>query len=104
MKRLTPVLILSAVLFLALSGCAEPHVAAQEALAPICGQSSPNFFVGWWHGFIAVFSFIGKYLFGMNIAMYAPCGDGWYWFGYLMGAGVLFGGGSGGVSSRRNRD
>lgn len=92
------------VLFLSLTllGCADIHPGAQRALDPICYEASPHFFYGFWHGLIFLFSFLGKYLFGMEIALFSPCGDGWYWFGFLFGIGSL--GVSGGAKrSRRSR-
>ena len=53
-----------------------------------------GFWAGLWHGLIAPISFIGS-LFSDNIAMYAINNNGsWYNFGFVLGAGILFGGGS----------
>lgn len=69
------------------SGCAE--------VTPIkdCVHSEPYGFIGGlWHGFIAPASFIGS-LFFDHIAMYAVNNNGgWYDFGFVLGAGILFGG------------
>jgi hypothetical protein len=47
-----------------------------------------------WHGLIAPISFFGS-LVSDNIAMYAMNNNGgWYDFGFVIGAGILFGGGS----------
>ena len=46
-----------------------------------------GFFSGLWHGFIIVFSLIGK-LFGMNIGIYAEHNTGFtYWLGFIIGIG-----------------
>jgi len=53
-----------------------------------------GFFAGLWHGIISPLSFIGS-LFSNKIAMYAVNNSGgWYDFGFVLGAGILFGGGS----------
>jgi hypothetical protein len=72
---------------LVLSGCAD--------VTPIqdCVVDKPaGFFWGLWHGLIAPISFIGS-LFIDDIAMYAINNNGgWYDFGFVLGAGILFGG------------
>ena len=72
---------------LVLSGCAD--------VTPIqdCVVDKPaGFFWGLWHGLIAPISFIGS-LFIDDIAMYAVNNNGgWYDFGFVIGAGILFGG------------
>lgn len=77
---------LAAVLF---TGCAD--VTPIEA----CAIDEPyGFLGGLWHGIIAPFSFIGS-LFSDTIALYAVNNTGgWYDFGFVLGAGILFGGGS----------
>lgn len=52
-----------------------------------------GFFGGLWHGFIAPFSFVVS-LFMDDVALYAVNNSGsWYDFGFVLGAGILFGGG-----------
>jgi len=60
-----------------------------------CVTNEPyGFLFGLWHGIIAPISFFGS-LFSDNIAMYAVNNNGgWYDFGFVLGAGILFGGGS----------
>jgi len=79
-------MLLAAVLF---TGCAD--VTPIEA----CAIDEPyGFLGGLWHGIIAPFSFIGS-LFSDSIALYAVNNNGgWYDFGFVLGAGILFGGGS----------
>lgn len=74
---------------LLISGCAE--VTPIEA----CAVGEPyGFWGGLWHGIIAPVGFIIS-LFSDNIAMYAVNNNGgWYDFGFVLGAGILFGGGS----------
>lgn len=53
-----------------------------------------GFFSGVWHGFIIVFSLIGK-LFGADIGIYAEHNSGFfYWLGFILGIGGLGRGGS----------
>ncbi len=77
-----------AVLFL-FSACA--HTADVTA----CVTTEPSGFLGGlWHGIIAPLSFFVS-LFSDNIAMYEVNNNGgWYDFGFVLGAGILFGGGS----------
>lgn len=50
-----------------------------------------GFWGGLWHGIIAPISFIVS-LFNDNVAMYAVNNTGgWYDFGFVLGAGILFG-------------
>ena len=65
-----------------------------------CLPGNPyGFWGGLWHGFVAPFSFIGS-LFSDNIAVWAVNNNGgWYTFGFVLGSGILFGGGS--ASARR---
>ena len=78
--------LLLAVLF---NGCAN--------VTPIkeCVIDAPyGFFGGLWHGIVAPLSFIGS-LFSDDIAMYAVNNNGgWYDFGFVLGAGILFKGSS----------
>jgi hypothetical protein len=72
-----------------LSSCAPKGYESNEA----------GFFSGIWHGFIIIFSLIGK-VFGANIGIYAEHNTGFfYWFGFIIGLGLL--GGGGGSASRR---
>ena len=79
-------ILLAAVLF---TGCAD--VTPIEA----CAIDEPyGFWGGLWHGIIAPLSFIGS-LFSDSIALYAVNNTGgWYDFGFVLGAGILFSGGS----------
>jgi hypothetical protein len=50
-----------------------------------------GFWSGLWHGFTAVFSWIGSW-FSDDIAVYAVNNNGgWYNFGFLLGSGILTG-------------
>lgn len=83
--KLIPVL---ALMIFILTGCAQA-LPVEECLdvAPY------GFFGGLWHGFIAPFSFVVS-LFMDDVALYAVNNNGsWYDFGFVLGAGILFGGG-----------
>lgn len=61
-------------------------------------KHSAGFLEGLWHGFIIIFSIIGK-LIGKNVGIYAVHNTGvTYWLGFILGLGILGGGGS---SARR---
>lgn len=77
-----------------LSGCAS------AVSVDACVSDPPYGFIGGLlHGVIAPFSFIAS-LFMENVAIYAVNNSGgWYDFGFVLGAGILFGGGT--KASRR---
>ena len=75
--------------YMLLGSCAtQPH---QSAYDP------PGFFWGLLHGSIALFSFIGSLFTDCRIYAFPNSGC-WYDFGYMIGAGMFFGGG--GASAR----
>jgi len=83
-------LLLLFILF-SLSSCAPEGVTTKEY----------GFFSGLAHGFLLVFTLIGK-LFGAHIGIYAVHNTGFfYYLGYLIGLGIF--GGGGGAASRRRR-
>lgn len=60
-----------------------------------------GFFLGLWHGIIAPFTFVLS-LFTSSINIYEVHNNGnWYDVGFVLGAGILFGGG--GLGARRRR-
>lgn len=81
---LVAILLLSAVLF---SSCAD----VQPQVKPCLQGHVYGFWGGLWHGFIAVFAWIGSW-FSDDIAVYAVNNNGgWYNFGFLLGIGALTG-------------
>jgi len=77
-------------LALVLSGCAPG-----ENLA-VTGDGGAGFWLGLWHGIIAPLTFLIS-LFTDGVNVYEVNNNGnWYDFGFVIGAGILFGGGSGG--------
>lgn len=88
MKKINKILLGLAVLVL-LSSCA--HVTNIDSCV---GDDTYGFLGGLWHGMITPFAFIGS-LFSDDITIYAVNNNGgWYNFGYVLGVGGLFGGGS----------
>lgn len=79
-----------------LAGCAD----AVNVKLLLTSEDPAGFLSGLWHGIIAPISFFGS-LFSDKIAIYAVNNTGgWYDFGFVIGAGILFGGG--GRASRRH--
>ncbi len=83
-----------------LSGQANPlrNVSQSEQTPVVAG-----FWDGVVHGILCPFTFIVS-LFDDNVTFYEVHNDGhWYDFGFMLGAGLLFGGGSS-ASRRRSSD
>ena len=60
-----------------------------------------GFWQGLWHGIIAPVTFIIS-LFSDTVHVYEVHNNGgWYNFGFLLGASIIFGGGGGGAARRR---
>ena len=80
---------LVAIVLMLCSACAESISVTN------CVVSEPyGFLGGLWHGIIAPVSFVLS-LFMNDVAMYAVNNNGgWYDFGFVIGAGILFGGSS----------
>lgn len=71
-----------------MTGCA-PSISVEQCVA----NDLYGFWGGLWHGIIAPISFVLS-LFMDDVAMYAVNNaGGWYDFGFVLGAGILFGGG-----------
>ncbi len=86
-------------LVLVLSACLPGENPAVRTAAP---DSSPAGLIrGIWHGIVAPFSFVIS-LFTDTVNVYEVRNNGnWYDFGFVLGAGILFGGS--GVGARRRR-
>ena len=100
MKKTVFVLILITIA-LVLSACAaSPN---QLRNTPDEDGEVAGFWLGIWHGFIAPFTFIIS-LFSRNVYVFEVHNNGgWYTFGFLLGASMIFGGSGGGAASRRKR-
>lgn len=95
MRKYLPLMLVVS-LMLMLSACtAGPnpvHVAAEAG-------NPAGFWHGWWHGVIAPFTFFIS-LFSDSVNIYEVNNNGnWYDFGFVLGLGIIFGGG-GSASTR----
>lgn len=73
-----------------LSACAGPNTVLDT---PGADGSVAGFWWGLWNGITAPLAFIGS-LFSDNIHFYEVHNNGgWYNFGFVLGTGILFGGG-----------
>jgi hypothetical protein len=79
------------VLILTLAACvAGPNSAVHTAATD---GSIAGFWMGLWHGLISPVTFIVS-LFSNSVSFYEIHNNGgWYNFGFVIGAGILFGGG-----------
>lgn len=97
MKRIAVVAILVLALIV-LVGCApdaNPNAGQGEDLA--------GFWTGLWQGATMLFTFIWS-LFNDEVGIYETANNGgWYNFGYLLGALMFLGGGSGGAAKGGSR-
>ena len=85
-------LVLLALLATACAAGANPQVGVPPAGGDVAG-----FWAGLWHGIISPVTFIIS-LFTSDVNIYEVHNNGnWYNFGFVLGAGILFGGGFLGV-------
>jgi hypothetical protein len=97
--RRSMVVVAAVVLLLTLTSCA-PGPNVQEGV-PAHGGEVAGFWLGLWHGIIAPITFVIS-LFNDNVNIYEIHNNGnWYNFGFVLGAGVLLGGGGAGTRARR---
>ena len=74
------------VVLVTLAGCAAGN--------PMYAERAAGFWAGLWHGMICVVTFIVS-LFSDRVAMYEVNNSGgWYNFGFLLGAAIVWGGGA----------
>ena len=88
-------------LLVVLAGCAPgPNVMAD---VPNEEGQVAGFWIGLWHGFASPVMFIIS-LFNKSVEVYEVHNNGgWYNFGFLLGASIIFGGSGGGACRRRRR-
>ncbi len=87
--RLVLVVVLLAVLLAACAAGPNSEVGVAGGNGDVAG-----FWLGLWHGIIAPITFIIS-LFDDDVSFYEVHNNGnWYNFGFVLGAGILFGGGS----------
>ena len=89
-------------LMVLLVGCAPgPNVMAG---VPDEEGEIAGFWTGLWHGFASPVMFIIS-LFNKSVEVYEVHNNGgWYSFGFLLGASIIFGGSGGGACSGHRRD
>jgi hypothetical protein len=91
--------LLVGLLLLVLAACAagpNPEVGTAASGGDVAG-----FWQGVWQGFISPITFIIS-LFTDKVNFYEVYNNGnWYDFGFVLGAGILFGGGFGGLRRKR---
>ena len=96
-KYLVVVLVLGVVLAACAAG-ANPEVGIESPDGDVAG-----FWLGLWHGIIAPITFAIS-LFRDTVNVYDVHNNGnWYDFGFVIGAGILFGGGGSGACRSRKR-
>ncbi len=94
--RVAVVLVGGMLLLAACAAGVNPEVGTTPPDGDIAG-----FWMGLWHGVIAPVTFVIS-LFTDSVNLYEVHNNGnWYDFGFVLGAGVLFGGG--GLGTRRSR-
>jgi predicted small secreted protein len=90
-RHRTALVMLIVLVALLLAGCAagaNPDVGVADAAGTLSG-----FWQGLWHGFISPVTFVIS-LFTERVNIYEIHNSGnWYDFGFVVGAGILFGGG-----------
>jgi hypothetical protein len=91
--------LLLGLMVLVLTACA-PGV-NPDVGTPAPGGDIAGFWQGIWQGFISPVTFVIS-LFTDKVNLYEVHNSGnWYDFGFVLGAGILFGGGFGGARRRR---
>lgn len=97
MSRALPFVLLVAAITLA--ACAPGPNTAMDTAGP--DGDVAGFWLGLWHGIIAPVTFVIS-LFTDDVNLYEIHNNGgWYDFGFVLGAGILFGGGN--TASRKRR-
>jgi hypothetical protein len=92
--RIAVVLLGGMLLLAACAAGVNPEVGASSSNGDVAG-----FWLGLWHGIIAPVTFVIS-LFTDNVNLYEVHNNGnWYDLGFVLGAGILFGGG--GLGTRR---
>ena len=87
MKRLIPLILIA----LVLAACVAAPNHLQDQAGP--GGKVAGFWLGLWHGFIILFTFIIS-LFNDKVAIYELYNNGgWYNFGFVLGAMMFWGSG-----------
>jgi len=94
-RRLLSIVVLVVAILLVLSACAPGGNLSVDT--PNAEGDVAGFWLGLWHGIIAPVTFVIS-LFTDNVNFYEIHNNGnWYDFGFVLGAGILFGGGGAGA-------
>ena len=100
MKKTTLLMILIGVAFILAACTAGPN---QLRNTPNSDGDVAGFWIGIWHGLISPITFVLS-LFNKAIYVFEVHNNGgWYTFGFLLGASMMFGGSGGGAASRRKK-
>ena len=100
MKKTTILIILMSIMVL-LSACAAGPNELRNT--PDEDGDVAGFWTGLWHGLISPFTFIVS-LFSKSVYVFEVHNNGgWYTFGFLMGASMIFGGSGGGAARSRKK-
>ena len=100
MKKYTIIIILVGISLLVAACTAGPN---QLRNTPDEDGEVAGFWMGLWHGIIAPFTFLFS-LFSNSVYVFEVHNNGgWYTFGFLMGASMIFGGSGGGAASRKRK-
>ncbi len=93
--RIAVVLVGATLLLAACTAGVNPEVGVSPPDGDVAG-----FWLGLWHGIIAPVAFVIS-LFAESVSLYEVHNNGnWYDFGFVLGAGILFGGGGFGTRRR----
>ncbi len=101
MKRIFIIISVFALAALVLSGCAP----GPNGMANTSGSDGEiaGFWRGLWHGFASPVMFIIS-LFNEKVEVFEVHNNGgWYSFGFLMGASIIFGGSGGSACGKKRR-
>jgi hypothetical protein len=92
------ILLIALISVFVLASCAPGHNISAHVTSP--EGSIAGFWLGLWHGIISPVTFVIS-LFNTRINIYEVHNNGgWYNFGFILGASIIFGG-SGKASSRK---
>ena len=98
MGRVVVLIVIAALLLAACAAGPNSQVDTETEDGKVAG-----FWKGLWQGIIAPITFIVS-LFTSDVNIYEVHNNGgWYNFGFVLGAGVLLGGGSSGAATRRRK-
>ncbi len=82
-----------------LTGCSPSSIAVLDAVE--AGGNPAGFWLGLWHGFTLLFTFIIS-LFSDSVGVYEAHNSGsWYNLGFVIGAMAFFGGSGGGACKKK---